>query len=264
MSPMRRRGVSVGRRPRLADAPEVAEQLAAGEISFDRAAQLARLPETYRRDHQGYDVSQLRRLVADHKRLTRRRERRSGNGYLHFGSCDELAYFVSGVSFLVWMRGSWKRRSTSGPTRSSPPSRNWPWPNGRALALVAICQDSPLSDRILRRIRTCRCCSDRRHQDRRGRPMGRPESGSWPEPGSDQEPSKRSSVRGRDRTGRDHRERQTPGSGTTLPHRGPANCVVISSTEMVDAPWKAVPADTGSKSTMSNRGPTEATPTSTI
>ncbi len=42
------------------------------------------------------------------------------------------------------------------------------------------------------------------------------------------------------------------------------NCGVMSSTEMVDAPWKAVPAATGSKSIMSNRGPTEATPISTI
>jgi hypothetical protein len=38
---------------RLEDAPEVARQLACGEISFDRAEQLARLPEEHRGDHDG-------------------------------------------------------------------------------------------------------------------------------------------------------------------------------------------------------------------
>ena len=38
---------------RLEDAPEVAEQLASGEISFDRAEQIARLPEQHRSGHEG-------------------------------------------------------------------------------------------------------------------------------------------------------------------------------------------------------------------
>jgi len=41
---------------RLQDAPEVAEHLAAGDISFDRAQMLARLPHEHRDDHQGYDI----------------------------------------------------------------------------------------------------------------------------------------------------------------------------------------------------------------
>jgi hypothetical protein len=57
---------------RLEDAPEVAEQLAAGEISFDRAAQLAPLPELHRSGHQGFDIAGLGRLVAHHRRLTRK------------------------------------------------------------------------------------------------------------------------------------------------------------------------------------------------
>jgi hypothetical protein len=113
---------------RLADAPEVAEALAAGEISFDRAAQLARLPGAQRSGHEGYDISQLKRLVADHKRLTRRRERKTGNGYLHFGSSDEVATSIWGElpgsdSRIV------ERRSTSGPMRSSRPIGSWPSPN---------------------------------------------------------------------------------------------------------------------------------------
>lgn len=99
---------------RLRDAPEVAEALASGEISFDRAEQMARLPAEHRRDHQGYDIGGLRRLVADRKRLTRKRERRSGNGYLHFGSYDETAT-TFWVNFLVWTLGSWRRRSTRRP-----------------------------------------------------------------------------------------------------------------------------------------------------
>jgi hypothetical protein len=76
---------------RLQEAPEVAEALASGEISFDRAEQMARLPSEHRSGHEGFDIGGLRRLVADQKRLTRKRERRSGNGYLHFGSSDETA-----------------------------------------------------------------------------------------------------------------------------------------------------------------------------
>lgn len=81
---------------RLGDAPEVAEQLAAGEISFDRAEQLARLPAEYRSGHEGHDISGLRRIVAHHKRLTRKREGRTGNGFLHFGHSDELATSIWG------------------------------------------------------------------------------------------------------------------------------------------------------------------------
>jgi hypothetical protein len=55
---------------RLGEAPEVARQLASGEISFDRAEQLARLPEGQRSDHEGYDISQLNSRVARYRRRT--------------------------------------------------------------------------------------------------------------------------------------------------------------------------------------------------
>jgi len=78
---------------RLEEAPEAAEQLAAGEISFDRAEQLARLPVEKRDGHEGYDIGQLRRLVAHHRRLTPKREKRiTNNGYLNFAtSSDEVS-----------------------------------------------------------------------------------------------------------------------------------------------------------------------------
>jgi Domain of unknown function (DUF222) len=63
---------------RLEEAPEVASQLGSGEISFDRAEQLARLPQEHRSGHQGNDIAQLRRLVAHHKRLTGNARRRRG------------------------------------------------------------------------------------------------------------------------------------------------------------------------------------------
>jgi hypothetical protein len=75
---------------RLVEAPEVAVSLAGGEMSFDRAQLVSRLPEEFRSSHEGYDIYRLRRLVAEHKRLTRKREQKTGNGFLKFGS-DELS-----------------------------------------------------------------------------------------------------------------------------------------------------------------------------
>ena len=49
---------------RLDDAPDVERTLADGEISFDRAEQLARLPKEKRENHEWFDIGQLRRQVA--------------------------------------------------------------------------------------------------------------------------------------------------------------------------------------------------------
>jgi hypothetical protein len=101
----------------LAEARETAEQLAAGEISFDRAEQLARLPVEQRGGHEGYDIAQLRRRVAHHRRLTRRREKRIvGNGYLNFATpFDEVSTGLWG-ELPGWTPGSWRRRSINAPT----------------------------------------------------------------------------------------------------------------------------------------------------
>jgi hypothetical protein len=69
----------------------VAEALGQGEMTFDRAQLVSRLPVEVRSSHEGFDLYRLRRLVAEHKRLTRRRERKTGSGFLHFGSSDELS-----------------------------------------------------------------------------------------------------------------------------------------------------------------------------
>ena len=75
---------------RLEGAVDVAEQLASGEIGFDRAEQFARLPAEHRRGHDAYDIGQLRRLVAHHRRLTRKREKRIvNNGFLNFATSSE-------------------------------------------------------------------------------------------------------------------------------------------------------------------------------
>jgi hypothetical protein len=126
---------------RLGDAPEVAEQLAAGEISFDRAEQLARLPAEHRSGHQGYDIGQLKRLVADHKRLTRKREGKAGNGHLHFGSSDELT-----TSFWGELPGLDARIVEKAVDQKAdeiiPADERLAVAERRALALVSILQDS--------------------------------------------------------------------------------------------------------------------------
>jgi hypothetical protein len=127
---------------RLEEAPEVAEVLASGEISFDRAEQLARLPGEHRKGHQGYDIAQLRRLVAHHKRLTRKRERKPGNGNLHFGSSDEMARSfwgeLPGLDARIVKKAVDQRAD-----EIIPPEERLAVAERRALALVAICQDAP-------------------------------------------------------------------------------------------------------------------------
>jgi hypothetical protein len=129
---------------RLAEAPEVAEQLASGEFSFDRAEQLARLPEEQRQDHEGYDISQLRRRVAHYQRMTPKRESQIANsGFLNFQvSADETTTSVWGelpgfdarlVEKAIDQRADEIIGSEAPPLGVA---------QRRALALVAICQDS--------------------------------------------------------------------------------------------------------------------------
>jgi len=51
---------------RLQHAPDLAEALLRGEITFDRAEQLSKLPEGKRQDHEYVDIAQLRRRAALH------------------------------------------------------------------------------------------------------------------------------------------------------------------------------------------------------
>ncbi len=128
---------------RLEEAPEVAAQLANGEITFDRAEQLARLPERVRHDHEGYDIGQLRRLVAHHRRLSPRREREiASSGYLHFQpSLDETTTHIWGELAGLDARLVEKaidQRADEVVADDVPLAVA----ERRALALVAICQDS--------------------------------------------------------------------------------------------------------------------------
>jgi hypothetical protein len=127
---------------RLGEAPDVVTSLTAGEISFDRAEQLARLPAEHRSDHEGLDIAQLRRKVAHHKRLTRKRERTTVNGYLNFAPSSgdtttsiwgELPGFDARlVEKAVDQRADEIIEGVSGLGVAE----------RRALALVAICQDT--------------------------------------------------------------------------------------------------------------------------
>jgi len=126
---------------RLEDAPEVAVALAAGEISFDRAEQLARLPHNHRDGHQGYDISGLRRLVAHHRRLTRKRERKTGNGYLHLTSgSDDLMVPIWGAFPGLEARIVEKALDQRA-DEIIPSDQRLAVAERRALAFVAICQD---------------------------------------------------------------------------------------------------------------------------
>ncbi len=126
---------------RLEESPDVAERLASGELSFDRAALVARLPEDVRPSHEGCDIGQLRRLVADHKRLSRRRERRLGNGFLNFGFSDELATSfwgeLPGLDARIVEKAVDQRADEiiPGDVRLAVAER-------RVLGLVALCQDN--------------------------------------------------------------------------------------------------------------------------
>jgi hypothetical protein len=126
---------------RLREAPDVAEYLAAGEISFDRAQLLARLPAEHRDGHQGYDIYGLRRLVAHHKKLTRKRERKTGNGYLHLMSgSDDLMVPIWGTFPGLDARIVEKALDQRA-DEIIPSDQRLAVAERRALAFVAICQD---------------------------------------------------------------------------------------------------------------------------
>ncbi|MGA8040345.1 MAG: DUF222 domain-containing protein, partial [Acidimicrobiia bacterium] len=81
---------------RLGDAPEVASQLASGEISFDRAEQAARLPQDQQDTHQRFDITQLQRRVAHYRRLTPKREAETTSSYLNFQPSSD------GLTTNIW------------------------------------------------------------------------------------------------------------------------------------------------------------------
>ena len=117
--------------------------MAAGEITFDRAQQVARLPRDHRDQNECYDIAQLRRLMAHHRRLTPRREKEiAAGGFLNFQpSWDETVTNFWGelpgidarlVEKAVDQRADEVLGSETGLGVAQ----------RRALALVAICQDS--------------------------------------------------------------------------------------------------------------------------
>lgn len=127
---------------RLADAPEVAGSLSEGEITFDRAEQVCRLPEENREAHERYDISQLKRLVARHRRLSPKREKKTSLGYVQFQpSLDETSESFWGElpgTDSVLVRKAVDQRADE----IIDSSMGLGVAERRALALVSICQDS--------------------------------------------------------------------------------------------------------------------------
>lgn len=127
---------------RLADAPNVAASLNEGDITFDRAEQVCRLPEHKRTGHDHYDIAQLRRLVAHHRRLRSRRERKSSLGYLQFQpTLDETSETIwaelPGTDSMLVRKAIDQRAD-----EIIDSSVGLGVAERRALALVSICQDS--------------------------------------------------------------------------------------------------------------------------
>ena len=132
---------------RLREAPGVAGALEAGDITFDRAEQVSRLPEGHRAGHERYDISQLKRQVAHHKRISRRRERKSAVGYLQFQpSGDEMTDSIWGE--LPGMDSVLVRKAVD--QRADEildSSTGLGVAERRALALISICQDALYDER---------------------------------------------------------------------------------------------------------------------
>jgi hypothetical protein len=109
-------------------------------MTFDRAQLVSRLPEEVRSSHEGFDLYRLRRLVAEHKRLTRKREQKTGNGFLKFGS-DELT-----TPFWGELPGLDARILEKAVDQKAdeiiPSDAGLAIAERRAVALTAICQDS--------------------------------------------------------------------------------------------------------------------------
>jgi len=178
---------------RLTDAPELARKLVAGEITFDRAEQVARLPAEERAGHQGHDISGLRRLVAHHKRLTRRRERKLGNGSLNFGSDELVRSFwgeLPGIDSRIVEKAVDQRADEIIPGDAKlgvAERRALPWPpSARTVSMTRSRTQKPLLPKW----------PSSSTPERRPPATVKPGSRCWPGPGSGPEPSKRSSVTG--------------------------------------------------------------------
>lgn len=133
---------------KLQEAPDVAIALENGEITFDRAEQVARLPEEHRPDHHRFDIAQLKRKVAHHRRLSARREKEFAIGYLNFQpSLDETTEHIwgelPGVDSLLVRKAVDQRADEILETDAGLGVAE-----RRAMALVAICQDSLYTEPI--------------------------------------------------------------------------------------------------------------------
>lgn len=127
---------------RLAEAQGVASSLSEGEITFDRAEQICRLPDGKRTGHERYDISQLKRLVAHHRRLSPKREKKTSLGYLQFQpSLDETSETfwgeLPGTDSMLVQKAVDQRAD-----EIIDSSIGLGVAERRALALVSICQDS--------------------------------------------------------------------------------------------------------------------------
>jgi hypothetical protein len=125
---------------RLQHAPDLAEALLRGEITFDRAEQLSKLPEGKRQDHEYVDIAQLRRRAALHRRLTRKDEEEISRGQFLNIQPDDTVFNVWGEFDAIG--GAITEKALDQRADELITDGNTSVAERRALAWIAICQDS--------------------------------------------------------------------------------------------------------------------------
>jgi hypothetical protein len=131
---------------RLLDATDIAHQLAAGDITFDRAEAMSRIPSEHRTEwHRGIDIEGLRRIAARHRRLTRSDDH-DAHAAMDFNlqpNLDESRWNVwgelDGYSGPVVNKVLTERADTIGPL---PDGTRLGLGYRRAAALTALCEES--------------------------------------------------------------------------------------------------------------------------
>jgi hypothetical protein len=106
---------------RIQDAPDIARALEKGEVTFDRAEAMSKIPAEGRADWLlGLDIQSLRRIAARHRQLTR-----SDDHHSHALSELTLQPNLDESRWNIWVssmatRAPWStKRSPNSPTRSA-------------------------------------------------------------------------------------------------------------------------------------------------
>jgi len=217
-------------------------------------------PAEHRHVHQEFDIAGLRRFVAHHKRLTRRREKKMGNGRLNFGTEELMTPFwgeLPGLDARMMEKAVDQKADEiiPGDVRLAVAER-------RALALAAICQDSLYQSDTGSESAPVDVASDRRRRRSRRNQW---ETGVSALAGPRLGPAALEEIIC---NGNVHvigiTEMRNRSTWVDAPGPSTESCDVMSSIATENAPWKAVPSTIGSRSITSSPGHTAGEPMRTI